>query len=184
MKNVEALKDLYVALGGEAADVADANTSVEVLNAIAALYDGETDATINPVAIENIAAVVTGGGGGGGASELADFTVRNTSDDPAMVTNYFITEDNKVSIYSETVPSYSGVKQLKMPFDYSDNIASGMIVIGFVSAQVARGKGVSIENGTIVQQSGLNDGNGWMLKIEQNWSPSEAPIITIQNADV
>ncbi len=57
MKNVEALKDLYVALGGQAEDVADANTSVEVLNAIAALYGGEDDAILNPEAIHNIAAV-------------------------------------------------------------------------------------------------------------------------------
>lgn len=57
MKNVEALKALYTALGGTASDVADANTIVEVLNAIAAKYDGESNATINPDAIANIAAV-------------------------------------------------------------------------------------------------------------------------------
>lgn len=57
MTNVEALKALYVALGGTAADVANASTIVEVLNAIAAKYDGADDATINPDAIANIAAV-------------------------------------------------------------------------------------------------------------------------------
>lgn len=57
MTNVEALQALYAALGGTPANVANASTSVEVLNAIAALYDGEDDAIINPDAIANIAAV-------------------------------------------------------------------------------------------------------------------------------
>lgn len=57
MTNVEALKALYAALGGTASDVANCTTIVEVLNAIAAKYDGESDATINPDAIANIAAV-------------------------------------------------------------------------------------------------------------------------------
>lgn len=35
MTNVEALRNLYVALGGEASDVADMATSAEVINAIA-----------------------------------------------------------------------------------------------------------------------------------------------------
>ena len=58
MTNVEALKALYAALGGDPADVADASTIVEVLNAIAAKYEGDDDATLNPEAIANIAAVV------------------------------------------------------------------------------------------------------------------------------
>lgn len=57
MTNVEALKMLYTALGGEAADVENASTIVEVLNTIAAKYDGESDATLNAEAIANIAAV-------------------------------------------------------------------------------------------------------------------------------
>lgn len=57
MTNVEALKTLYEALGGEAADVENASTIVDVLNAIATMFDGESDAAINPNAIANIAAV-------------------------------------------------------------------------------------------------------------------------------
>lgn len=57
MTNVEALKTLYTALGGDAADVATATTIVEVLNAIAAKYDGTATATTNAEAIANIAAV-------------------------------------------------------------------------------------------------------------------------------
>lgn len=58
MTNVEALRALYVALGGTPADVANANTIVGVLNAIAAKYEGEDDATLNPEAIANITAVL------------------------------------------------------------------------------------------------------------------------------
>lgn len=58
MTNVEALKALYVALGGDADDVANVSTIVGVLNAMAAKYDGESDATINPDAIANITAVL------------------------------------------------------------------------------------------------------------------------------
>lgn len=68
MKNVEALQALYAALGGESADVANATTSVEVLNAIAAKYEGESDAVLNPEAIENIAAVA------GNISPVNDWT--------------------------------------------------------------------------------------------------------------
>lgn len=65
MTNVEALKALYAALGGDPADVADAVTIVDVLNAIAAMYEGADDATLNPDAIANIAAVADNIGGGG-----------------------------------------------------------------------------------------------------------------------
>lgn len=57
MTIVEALKALYTALGGEA-DVSGATTIVEMLNAIADLYDGADDAVLNAEAIANIAAVV------------------------------------------------------------------------------------------------------------------------------
>lgn len=60
MSNVGALKTLYVALGGNTADVANAVTSVDVLNAIAALLEGDDDAILNAQAIANIAAVASG----------------------------------------------------------------------------------------------------------------------------
>ena len=59
MTNVEALKALYVAFGGQTADVANAVTIVEVLNAIADLFDGDDDATTNAEAIANITAVAS-----------------------------------------------------------------------------------------------------------------------------
>lgn len=53
----EALKGLYVELGGTAADVAGLNKTVDVLNAIAVLLNGEGGASVIPDAIDNIAAV-------------------------------------------------------------------------------------------------------------------------------
>ena len=57
MNNVDALKALYAALGGNSADVANAVTIVDVLNAIAELLNGTHNAITNPEAINNIAAV-------------------------------------------------------------------------------------------------------------------------------
>ena len=59
MTNVEALQALYVAFGGQSADVANAVTVVDVLNAIADLFDGDDDATTNAGAIANITAVAS-----------------------------------------------------------------------------------------------------------------------------
>ena len=59
MNNVEALKALYVALGGETSTVAGASTVVDVLNEISKLFSGDDDATLNAEAINNIAAVAS-----------------------------------------------------------------------------------------------------------------------------
>lgn len=56
MTNVEALKALYTALGG-AADLSSAVTVAEVLNAIAALFGGSSDAIQIADAIQAITAV-------------------------------------------------------------------------------------------------------------------------------
>lgn len=70
MTTVEALKDLYVALGGDLADVQDMSTNVAVLNAISAKYEGADNAVLNPEAIANITAVA-GNIGGGGESDFS-----------------------------------------------------------------------------------------------------------------
>ena len=60
----ESLKDLYVALGGESSDVENLESTLDVLNAISAKYNGEDNAEYIPDAIENIAAVAEDIGGG------------------------------------------------------------------------------------------------------------------------
>ena len=58
-QTVDALKALYAALGGTAADVADARTIVDVLNAIAVLFGGQGGATLNPDAVDAITVVAS-----------------------------------------------------------------------------------------------------------------------------
>lgn len=59
MNNVASLKALYIALGGDSADVAEASTIVDVLNAIAVLLGGDGVAVTNAEAIDNITAVAS-----------------------------------------------------------------------------------------------------------------------------
>lgn len=60
MTNVEALKALYVALGGETSGVSDAVTIVDVLNATATLLGSTAPAALtNAEAIANVAAVAS-----------------------------------------------------------------------------------------------------------------------------
>lgn len=54
MTTPEALKGLYAALGGNAADVAGMSTTVQILNAIAGKYGGVTTATTTTEAIAAI----------------------------------------------------------------------------------------------------------------------------------
>ena len=87
MTTVEALKDLYVALGGDLADVQDMSTNVAVLNAISAKYSGASDAVLNPEAVANIAAVADQIGGGSGDSDfsIAQVTINKTFTDSAVI---------------------------------------------------------------------------------------------------
>lgn len=59
MNNVASLKALYLALGGDSADVAEASTMVDALNAIAVLLGGTGGAVTNAEAISNIATVAS-----------------------------------------------------------------------------------------------------------------------------
>ena len=58
MTNVEALKALATAMS-ESIDTSSANTIVEVLNAIAGAYGGETNAVCTVDAIANITSVIS-----------------------------------------------------------------------------------------------------------------------------
>ena len=60
MTIVKTLKALYERLGGTPSDVANATRAVDVLNAIAALYGGASNATHIAKAIANIVAVASG----------------------------------------------------------------------------------------------------------------------------
>lgn len=57
--NVDSLKTLFEAIGGDPADVAETSTIVGVLNAISGVLGGATNAATNAEAIANIAAVAS-----------------------------------------------------------------------------------------------------------------------------
>lgn len=59
MSNVEALKNLYVALGGTAADVATMTTNAEVINAIAQIAAPLAEKTLPDVTAEDNGKVLT-----------------------------------------------------------------------------------------------------------------------------
>ena len=59
MTNVEALKALYVALGGSAADVADMTTSAEVISALATIVPTAIAAELPKVTASDNGKVLT-----------------------------------------------------------------------------------------------------------------------------
>lgn len=119
MTNVEALKALYAALGGTPADVANANTIVEVLNAIAAKYDGADNAIINPDAIANIAAVA------GNISPEPELQEKSVSPTTSQQT---ITPDNgKDGLSKVTVNAVTAAIDENI---VAGNIKSGVTILG------------------------------------------------------
>lgn len=119
MNNVEALKSLFEALGGEAADVADANTSVDVLNAIAKQFDGEDDAVLNPEAIANIAAVADGMSGRSGDVQFGSITVTKTYNVQMTVYgvdfNPYAETDNELSFVGTQLENLNQAYEIKIP---------------------------------------------------------------------
>lgn len=119
MTNVEALKLLYTALGGTASNVADASTIVEVLNAIAAKYEGEDDATLNPEAIANIAAVA---GSIAPAPTLQDKTVTPTTAEQTITAGEGYDGLGTVTVNGVTADIDSNIT--------AENIKSGVTILG------------------------------------------------------
>ena len=118
MTNVEALQALYAALGGTPANVANASTSVEVLNAIAALFDGDDDAIINPDAIANIAAVIGNIGGEDGSEFFFDggdtqFQVKGNIIKKLTIPEGFTNVDNAIGTTS--IAYMSGCTEINIP---------------------------------------------------------------------
>lgn len=119
MTNVEALKVLYTALGGTASNVADASTIVEVLNAIAAKYEGEDDATLNPEAIANIAAVA---GIIAPAPTLQDKTVTPTTAEQTITAGEGYDGLGTVTVEAVTAAIDANIT--------AENIKSGVTILG------------------------------------------------------
>ena len=116
MTNVEALKALYAALGGDPADVADATTIVDILNVIAAKYEGADDATANAEAIANIAAVAENIGGGG--DNNAHFISATTFSVTQTLAHLEIPEGVK-NIGGSAFNGYSNLETIVLPLTIS-----------------------------------------------------------------
>lgn len=116
MNNVDALKALYAALGGNSADVANAVTIVDVLNAIAELLNGTHNAITNPEAINNIAAV---------AGSLVP-TTQNVTVTPTT-SSQSITADEGKRLGTVTVNAVTAAIDANIA---AGNIKSGVTILG------------------------------------------------------
>lgn len=113
MNNVEALKALYVALGGNADNVANAVTIVDVLNEIAKQFSGDYDATQNAEAIANITAV---------ASAIHPTVVTQNKTVTPSTSKQTITADSGKTLGTVTVNAVTA--------DIDENIVAGNIKSG------------------------------------------------------
>lgn len=113
MNNVEALKALYIALGGNADNVANAVTIVEVLNEIAKQFSGDYDATQNAEAIANITAV---------ASAIHPTVVTQNKTVTPSTSKQTITADSGKTLGTVTVNAVTA--------DIDENIVAGNIKSG------------------------------------------------------
>lgn len=119
MTNVEALKALYAAIGGTPADVANASTIVEVLNAIAAKYDGESDAILNPDAIANITAVA--------GNISPEPVLQNKTVTPTTSTQTVTADEGKTGLGTVTVNAVTAAIDSNIT---AENIKSGVTILG------------------------------------------------------
>lgn len=157
MTNVEALKGLFIALGGEASVVEDMDSTVEVLNAIAAKYEGDGDALTNAAGIAAITAVAENISGGG-ASDWSIATVTVTCSGLSEASQHLLIpavyEDDSVSAVQAAEMSV-GVVELPVP------LYKGLAV-GRISNLL--GASVSV-SGEVTTE---NSGNGVMFFVRGN----------------
>lgn len=119
MTNVEALKALYVALGGTPSNVANASTIVEVLNAFAAKYDGDDDAVLNPDAIANITAVA--------ANINPEPILQNKTVTPTTSLQTVTADEGKTGLGTVTVNAVTAAIDANIT---AENIKSGVTILG------------------------------------------------------
>ena len=143
MTNVEALQILYEALGGNPADVADASTINDVLNAIAGKYEGTDDAQLISEAIGNITAVL-------------DKIIPAL---PTLITKN-ITENGEYSASADDADGYSSVKVTVSPTLENKNVTPTTSEQTVTAGENYDGLGtVTVEAVTAAIDSNITPGN-------------------------
>ena len=149
MTNVEALKNLYTALGGNAADVADAVTNVDVLNAIAGFLGGNVDATSISEAIENISAVAPTGGGD--IDALIDGSITEIKSSAASLKDYAFAYCSRLATAEFSNVTYVGIGA----FGYCTHLTAVIIK----ASQIPN---ISMNAGGPFYASGIASGTGYI----------------------
>ena len=119
MTNVEALQALYVALCGDAADVANAVTIDDVLNAIAQKYGAPHNATLNADAIANIAAAFE--------NIVVDPVLQNKTVTPTTSKQTITADAGKDGLKTVTVNAVTAAIDENI---VAGNIKSGVTILG------------------------------------------------------
>lgn len=102
----KALKELYIALGGQESDIETCTTTVSVLNEISALYDGADDATNNLEAIKNITEIAGDIGNKGKVAPKKDVNFYDY--DGTIVSSYTVQEFSELTAMPSN-PSHDGL---------------------------------------------------------------------------
>lgn len=118
MTNVEALKALAAAMS-ESIDTTNANTNVEVLNAIASAYGGENNAVCIADAIANITSVIS--------TIIPTVTLQNKNVTPSKSNQTITAGEGYDGLGTVTVAAVTAAIDSNIT---AENIKSGVTILG------------------------------------------------------
>lgn len=169
----KALKDLFVALGGNPSTV-DGLKTVDVLNAIAEKYEGEGDATKTPDAIDAITAVAGNIGGGGDIPQHMFSTVNVVNNTGMVISISTAKYTAELGVFIVTTSIQNGVqKAINVPhygmYPKVRTVLDPSISSGEIDCIVASG---STEEGTVVEVVGTKERTAYVYVSNFNNTPT------------